>query len=192
MTSVSATPLRTGNTRGAVIDTGAPIRRPQRAGASASEGRSGGASRRFGDVYLALALWRSMGLEELCERLRARNAPHGRRRRRCRLRPGRRRSTPERQGGERGGAASPATGSGLSERRNGHAREERRPQYSQHVPVRPLVNPSNRSPSTTGPIAAPNPAAADSEIVLTTTWRGRGGRGSPCSPRPSASRYRSR
>src|SRR6516164_9442679 len=26
-------------------------------------------SRRFGDVYLALALWRGMGLEELCERL---------------------------------------------------------------------------------------------------------------------------
>ena len=28
-------------------------------------------SRRFGDVYLALALWRGMGLEELCERLLA-------------------------------------------------------------------------------------------------------------------------
>src|SRR5260370_19091449 len=26
-------------------------------------------SRRFGDVYLALALWRGTGLEELCERL---------------------------------------------------------------------------------------------------------------------------
>jgi hypothetical protein len=26
-------------------------------------------SRRFGDVYLALALWRGIGLEELCERL---------------------------------------------------------------------------------------------------------------------------
>src|ERR1700690_1072855 len=26
-------------------------------------------SRRFGDVYLALALWRGMGLEDLCERL---------------------------------------------------------------------------------------------------------------------------
>src|SRR5215510_7681706 len=26
-------------------------------------------SRQFGDVYLALALWRGMGLEELCERL---------------------------------------------------------------------------------------------------------------------------
>ena len=26
-------------------------------------------SRRFGDVYLALALWRGVGLEELCERL---------------------------------------------------------------------------------------------------------------------------
>jgi hypothetical protein len=26
-------------------------------------------SRRFGDVYLALALWRGMGLETLCERL---------------------------------------------------------------------------------------------------------------------------
>ncbi len=26
-------------------------------------------SRRFGDVYLALALWRGLGLEELCKRL---------------------------------------------------------------------------------------------------------------------------
>jgi hypothetical protein len=26
-------------------------------------------SRQFGDVYLALALWRGIGLEELCERL---------------------------------------------------------------------------------------------------------------------------
>ena len=26
-------------------------------------------SRQFGDVYLALALWRGIGLEELCQRL---------------------------------------------------------------------------------------------------------------------------
>src|SRR5258705_12128230 len=42
-------------------------------------------SRRFGDVYLALALWRGVGLEELCERLlrSARSASPGRRWRPC-------------------------------------------------------------------------------------------------------------
>src|SRR5882724_5980475 len=38
-------------------------------------------SRQFGDVYLALALWRGTGLEDLCERLlrSARSASRGRR-----------------------------------------------------------------------------------------------------------------
>jgi hypothetical protein len=42
-------------------------------------------SRRFGDVYLVLALWRGIGLEELCERCfrSARNALRGRRRQLC-------------------------------------------------------------------------------------------------------------
>ena len=42
-------------------------------------------SRQFGDVYLALSIWRGVGLEELCRRLlpMARSASPGRRRRRC-------------------------------------------------------------------------------------------------------------
>jgi hypothetical protein len=42
-------------------------------------------SRRFGDVHLALALWRGIGLEDLCDDcfLSGRNALPGRRRRPC-------------------------------------------------------------------------------------------------------------